>query len=293
MPPLWIDLHTHSTASDGTDSPAALARKAAQCGLRAFALTDHDTIAGLDAAEEAAKEHGVQCIRGCELAAAWQGRELHFVGYYLPRNNPELTAALEVSRGGRALRNQHIVDKLCALGMELTLAEVEALAGDGVVGRPHIAMALHAKGYVASIHDAFDKFLGIKGRAYVPRPLLSPEECIGLLCRAGATVTWAHPFLQAHTERQAFENMLALFVECGLGAIEAYHTTHNTAHIRTCLRLAKRHDLLLTGGSDYHGVRKPGVALGYAGASVRVPFTLLEAMETRRSQQGLWTLNTP
>lgn len=290
MPPLWIDLHTHSTASDGTDSPAELARKAAQCGLRAFALTDHDTTAGLAAAAEAAKEHGVQFIGGCELAAAWQGRELHFVGYYVPQENPELMAALEVSRTGREQRNKHIVENLRTLGMELTLAEVEALAGDGVVGRPHIAMVLCARGYVASIPEAFEKFLGIKGRAYVPRPLLSPEECIGLLRRAGATVTWAHPFLQAHTERQVFENMLATFVECGLDAIEAYHTTHNAAHTRNCLRLAKRHELLLTGGSDYHGVRKPGVALGYAGAQVRVPFTLLEAMEARRREQGLWTL---
>ena len=192
----FIDLHTHSQASDGTDSPGQLVRNAHAQGLAAVAVTDHDTVSGLDEAEAAARELGLEFVRGCELSTSTELGEMHVLGLWLPRDLAPLQDRLKYLRGKRSERNIRIVEKLQGLGVEITLDEVLHEARGESVGRPHIAAVLVRKGYVKDVSEAFREYLGYYGRAYLPKEVLQPEEAVGVLSSLGATVCLAHPMLQ-------------------------------------------------------------------------------------------------
>ena len=287
-----IDLHMHSKASDGTDSPAELAGRAAAAGLAAFALTDHDTLAGVDEAGEQARRLGIEFVPGIEIAVADPCGELHILGLFMPPPSTAMRAALDGFRRNRRERNLAILDRLAQLGMALDLEEVRALSRTGAkaLGRPHIALALREKGCVHTIKEAFERYLGYGAAAYVPRRLLGPEEGIGLLAREGAIVALAHPCLEDSMTPERLDNLLAAFKGYGLNALEAYHSAHDHKQTRLCVELAARHGLLLTGGSDYHGANKPGIAPGRGAGSLRVPYLLLEKMraaaEERKKLRG-------
>lgn len=274
----FIDLHTHSTASDGSDSPAAIVRKAASSKLSAIALTDHDTLDGLDEAQKEAERLGLAFVRGVELAVKDEFGELHILGLWVPKAAPALENALSRLRRGRAERNQAILDKLCALGMPVAMEEVLAVSGGVAVGRPHIAKVLAAKGYVDSYQEAFDRYIGWKAQAYVPRDVLGPQEGIGLLRETGAHVVLAHPCLKADMTAERLDAVLTAFKEYGITALEAYHSAHGPKETRLCVELAAKHGLLLSGGSDYHGRGKRDVLLGRAGEGVRVPWWVYERL---------------
>lgn len=285
----YIDMHTHSLASDGSDCPAALVRKAADLGLAAVALTDHDTMAGLDEAQEEAARMGIDFIRGIEIAVQDDYGELHLVGLWMPKNpSGRMREALAVMQRNRRDRNQAMLDVLAGLGMPMTMEEVRERSGGVAVGRPHIALTMRDKGYVTNRREAFDLYIGWGATAFVPRSLCSPAEGISLLREEGATVAVAHPCLSGLMTPERLDDTLSDFRALGLTAIEAYHSAHDPKQVRLCVDMAARHKLLLTGGSDYHGVNKEGIFLGTGTGGLRVPLLLLEKMRDYRKEKGLW-----
>ena len=282
-----IDLHTHSLASDGSESPVALVRKAAAKGLTAIALTDHDTLAGLEEAEDEATRAGIEFIRGIELAVQDEFGELHLLGLFMPPLSEHMHAAMEVLQRNRLARNQAMLDVLAAMGMPMTMDEVREHSGKVAIGRPHIALAMLSKGYVPSRKEAFERYIGWKGTAFIPRVLLSPAEGVRLLREQGATVALAHPCLSRNMTASRLDAILAEFRGYGLEAVEAYHSAHDPDQTRLCVKLADKHGLLLTGGSDYHGSNKDGVALGTGSGRLRVPYEVLEKLREYRRSMGL------
>ena len=195
MPVRFVDLHTHTTASDGTDSPAEVVRKAARLGLAAVAITDHDTLSGLDEAEAAGEKYDIEVIRGCELSTQGEYGEVHLLGLWIPRECGPLQRELSRLRECRGTRNRRMLDKLHELGVDISLDAVLAQAGGESVGRPHIARAMLAAGYVSSIAEAFARYLAEGAAAYVPREIPGIVDGVRLLAEAGALVSLAHPRL--------------------------------------------------------------------------------------------------
>ena len=280
-----IDLHTHSTASDGTDSPAALVSRANSLGLGAIALTDHDTLCGLEEAESGARQAGIRFIRGCEISTRSDGREHHILGLWVPHKADALEAWLGAVRRRRNERNAEMVARLRALGFAITLEEVRSRA-IGSVGRPHMAAVLVEKGYAPDVGAAFRDFLGAGGKAYVPKAVPPPEEAVRMLTDAGATAVLAHPFLGAPSA-DAVEALARRLAAHGLDAIEAWHPSHSEADTRQCVELARKLGLGLSGGSDYHGTNKPGIQPGTGYGDLRVRGEVLDALLHRREARGL------
>lgn len=285
----FVDLHTHTHASDGSDSPTALVRAAAARKLRAVAITDHDTLSGLAEAAEEGQALGVEVVRGCELSTASPYGEVHVLGLWLPSEKSkiaELEVVLENLRKHRKSRNLVIVKKLCSLGMNVSYDEVLHVAGGDTVGRPHIATVLVNKGYVSTIREAFRSILGQGGTAYAPRKILGLGESVRLLAGLEATVCLAHPRLVRCPDNW-LESTVQELKKDGLTALEAYHSEHSDADQRYCVDLAARMGLDLSGGSDYHGTVKPDIALGSGRGSLRVPAFVLDKLKASRRQRGL------
>lgn len=280
-----VDLHLHSTASDGTDTPAELVRKAKVLGLSAIALTDHDTLRGLPEARAAARELGLELVPGCELSTATPFGEMHLLAFW-PEETPESTAALEGQVRNRTRRNLKIIARLAELGINITEDELTTEAGGKIIGRPHIAAALLRRGVVRTRLEAFSRFLGKDGAAYVPRELLTPLEGLALLRSLGAVTAVAHPLL-LRAPLNWLGQCLDELTEAGLDALEAYHSEHNAAQVRRLVDLAAARGLLLCGGSDYHGQNKPDVALGSGRGGLRVPACLLDKLKERRAHRSL------
>ncbi|MFE9134177.1 PHP domain-containing protein [Streptomyces sp. NPDC007355] len=250
-----IDLHTHSTASDGTDSPADLVRNAAAAGLDVVALTDHDTTRGHAEAIEALPE-GLTLVTGAELSCRVDGIGLHMLAYLFDPGEPELLAERELVRDDRVPRARAMVDKLRELGVPVTWEQVARIAGDGSVGRPHVAEALVELGVVPDVSGAFTpEWLADGGRAYVGKHELDPVEAIRLVKAAGGVTVFAHP-LAVKRGQVLPEASIARLAEAGLDGIEVDHMDHDEATRARLRGLAKELGLLTTGSSDYHGSRK-------------------------------------
>ncbi len=275
-----IDLHVHSTFSDGSLTPAELAAEAAAAGLTALAVTDHDTMGGVPELVEAARGTGVRPIPGVELSVAHEHGPLHMLGYFMEPGDG-LNSALERIQRGREERNLAIVDRLVALGAPVTWEEVLAIAGGDLVGRPHFAMALVARGHVATKDDAFARFLTRGRPAYVERFRYSAAEAIGILRRAGGVAVLAHPGL-LRCEGRHLRELIAELAAAGLGGIEVWHSRHTAVASRRLARLAARHGLVATGGSDYHGSMSPGIRIGRGFGSLAVPDDVVDALLARR-----------
>ncbi len=278
----FIDLHTHTTASDGTASPAELVAMAASKGLAAVAVTDHDTLAGLPEARAAGAKHGVEVIAGVELSVADERGSIHLVGLFLPDAPGPLAERLEWLRTRRHDRNKRILEKLATLGVPLQYESVTALA-QGAVGRPHIAQALLAMGAVTSFKEAFTRFLGAYGKAYVPKDKLSLPEAIELLHAEGGLAVLAHPYLLG-LSGPALAETVARYRDAGLDAIEAFYTEHSQYQTLEYLALARKLGLAVSGGSDYHGLAKPGVELGRGRGSLRIDIAVLDVLRARRER---------
>ena len=275
-----IDLHTHSRASDGSDTPAELMGKAADAGLRAVALTDHDTVEGLAEASAAAAA-GIRLVRGCELSCEVDRGTMHLVVLFLEGDDGPLQSRLGALRAGRDVRNVQIVDVLRGQGLDLSIEEVLAEAGSGSVGRPHFAAVLMRKGYVASINEAFERWLA-KGRpAYMERERLEAVDAIELAHGSGAVTVLAHP---QSLDRQGgdLDAFVAELTRAGLDGIEVEYGRYLPEERAALLELAQRHGLSPSGGSDYHGSYKPDLALGVGRGDLRVPAEWLDALEARR-----------
>jgi predicted metal-dependent phosphoesterase TrpH len=277
-----VDLHSHSTASDGSDSPATLVRRAAEAGLTTLALTDHDTLDGIDDARAAADREGVELISGTELSLEWAAGGMHLVVLWLDPGPGPLQDRLEELREGRDGRNERIVERLNGMGIDIELAEVLEEAGEGTVGRPHIAEVMRRNGFVPDIKTAFDDFLAKGAPAYVDRPRLEPEEGIGLARRSGAVPILAHPHTLGVDGPAELDALLERLVDAGLVGIECLYGTYDTEERTSLLARASRHGLLPSGGSDYHGIYKPDIALGTGKVGLRVPLSILDDLAAAR-----------
>ena len=297
----FCDLHTHSTASDGTDTPAALAHRAAQLGLSALALTDHDTTAGLVECEAACDELGIAFVPGIEVSAdpgpvaisgAGDGRDdpdarrgtLHLLGLFVRHDDSRLRAVHERMRLARDERNPAIVQKLKTLGIDIEYEQVLAHAreqGTAIIGRPHIAHVLIANGHARSVREAFERYLGRGGGAYVRRDRLDPADAIDAIHHAGGLAIVAHPVQLGIRDF----GRLAVFMDqlkgLGLDGIETRHSDHTPEQIERFERLARKLGLLTSGGSDYHGRRK-AIELGSRG----VPFEVYERLAAAARGRG-------
>lgn len=281
-----IDLHTHSSYSDGTDAPADLVRAAKKAHVHALALTDHDNAFGVPEFLEACAAEGLPGIGGIEISAEVDDGTLHLLGLGIDPRNEGLADALQRVLDGRDERNRRILAKLQELGLNLTWEEVEELAGEDVVGRPHFARAMIARGWCATVPEAFERYLEKGAPAYVDRYRLQPEECIRLIRDAGGVPVVAHP--TTWTEDIAeLRKRLAGLASAGLGGLEAYHPSHSPETTLELLRMAKQLGLHVSGGSDYHGGDvKPGIHLGTGDGSLLVPDKLLAPLLSEMNPAG-------
>jgi len=245
-----VDLHLHSTASDGRFSPEAIVRKAAELGLSVIALADHDSVDGIVPALEAAKKFPqLKMIPAVEVSTDVPSGEVHVLGYFIDYTSQELAGALAKFCNSRERRAQGMVVKLADLGIHIDWQRVREIAGNGSIARPHVALAMLEKGYITSIREAFDKYIARDGPAYVEREKLTPVEAVALVVRTDGLPVMAHPLTVADPEAMIIELKAA-----GLVGIEAYYAGYTIDEISRLASLADRHGLIATGGSDYHGL---------------------------------------
>jgi predicted metal-dependent phosphoesterase TrpH len=274
--PIYIDLHVHTTASDGSMTPAEIVRYAYEKGLAAVAITDHDTMDGVEQALEEGRKLGFEVIAGVEISVDFMP-EMHLLGYFLDGHYEPILNTLQDLREKREYRNPRIVSKLNDLGIEISMSEVDKKAGGSIISRAHIARVLVEKGYVADMEEAFDKYLAFGRKAYVKKEKLAPDEGIAAIIRSGGIPVLAHPIYLDMTMAQ-LDNLLGELAEAGLKGIEAYYTDNTASQTEELLQLAKRHSLVATGGSDFHGSFKPEIELGSGRGLLRVPYSVLEQL---------------
>lgn len=265
-----VDLHVHSTASDGVLTPSEVVRLAAERGLDVIALTDHDTLNGVAEAQRAAADTELEVIAGVEISSEGEWGDLHILGYYVSLESGPLQEMMQAMQNARLGRARKMVERLGELGMPLEWEDVRALAGGESVGRPHVARALLKRGYVVTLQDAFDRFLANGGPAYVPRLKLTPAEVIHAIIEAGGVASLAHPGYYW----TALE-LLPEFVGYGLRGVEVHYPNHSPDEIKALLRLCRKHGLIATGGTDFHG---PGFEEGAPLGSVYVPPECVEQL---------------
>lgn len=276
-----IDLHVHSTFSDGSLTPEDLIHEAARVGLSAIALTDHDTTAGVPRLTAAAAATSVRPIAGVEISADVKSGTMHMLGYMVDPVDQTLMERLKWLREGREVRNAEILGKLNNLGFGLTWEEVAAFAGEDVVGRPHFAQALLARNLVKDKNEAFDKYLGKGKPAYADRRRMTPENSIQLIRGAGGIPVLAHPFT-LNLSAEALKKLVAQLRDWGLGGIEVFYSEHTPQMVSQYLNLARELDLVTTGGSDFHGAMNPDIKLGSGFGSLHVPDEIVEQLDRRR-----------
>lgn len=278
-----LDLHLHTTHSDGSCTPTEVVGLAHQANVTALAITDHDITSGISEAIAVGEQYGIEIIPGVEISSIMGNSELHILGYFLDWENSLLNERFKSLRDSRHRRNPQIVDRLQNLGIDITYDEVRALAGSDSVGRPHIARALMDKGVVTSAKEAFDRFLGDGKPAYVPRELPSPTEAIQWIKAARGLAVLAHPTWVKLTDQTLAELILQLKAN-GLDGVEVYYSTHAARQTREYLSLAQQLGLLVTGGSDFHGLTKPDIEVGIGKGSLHIPTTLLPKMKEKAAQ---------
>ena len=273
-----IDLHLHTTHSDGSLSPAEVLRLAHKAGVTALAITDHDIVSGIPEALVVGAELGIEIISGVEISSRVGNSELHILGYCIRWQDPELIERLAALRESRHRRNPQIIEHLRSLGLEVTYEEVRTLAGTDAIGRPHIARLLMNKHYATSAKDAFDRYLAEGRPAYVARELPVPADAIGWIRAAGGVAVLAHPNW-ANVSGEGLNSLLTTLKADGLSGIEVHYSTHTKRQTKDYLDLAKRLDLLVTGGSDFHGITKPDIEVGTGRGDLKVPGRLLDPLK--------------
>lgn len=277
--PDWIDLHVHTLASDGSDTPADVVRMAAELGLRAVAVTDHDTFAGLPEAIEAGARYGVEVVPGVELSTIYDGVEVHVLGYYMDAGHPRLRAMMARATAERNARNETMVQRLHDAGYPITMDALHAeFPGQTMLGRPHISEYLMRRGYVASVQDGMKNLLGRGKPFYVARYNIPLEESVETLRAAGGLPVVAHLFKYRYTPEQ-LTAMVDAAAAAGAVGLEAMYTNYTPEQEQAVRVLAAERGLLCTGGTDYHGARKPDIALGRGFGNLRVPYALLEGLK--------------
>jgi predicted metal-dependent phosphoesterase TrpH len=277
----YVDLHCHSTASDGTLAPAEVVRLAYESGLSSLALTDHDTAAGTGEAASAARSLGLDFIPGIEISCEYpHPGTMHLLGYGIDPDSAVLKDLTARLIAGRDNRNPKIVARLNELGVPITMEEVKNEAGGTVIGRPHVAAVLVRKGYAGSIKHAFDKFLGTTGLAYFDKERLTPRQALELVRQSGGLPVLAHPCQLRTTNDAELDRVVKDLVDLGLAGMEVIHSDHEASMVERYGKLAEKYDLLKTGGSDFHGGNKQDIRLGLANGR-RIPRAWFDALRAR------------
>ncbi len=278
-----IDLHIHSTASDGTFSPEHILAQAVDSHIAAIAITDHDTISGSKEAIRIGPPPEVKFLTGVEIsvnppASFPCSGSFHILGYAIDLEHPALNQMLEELQQARKNRNPRILQTLKELGMPLAMDDVMAETGKGQMGRPHIAQAMVARGYVASINEAFDTYLGKGKPAYVDKYRMECDQAIALICNAGGIPVLAHPGLVEPTTDLPFDHLIQILKSMGLKGIEVYYPEHTPESVAEYAAMADQYNLLMTGGTDFHGSLKPDLKMGYGKGDFFVPYALYDKL---------------
>jgi len=282
----FIDLHVHSNASDGTLTPAGVVELAAQKGLSAIALTDHDTIEGIPEALEAAKSLPLEVIPGIELSCVYLGEEIHILGLYVDLADKNFLTETDTLKDIRMKRNTEMIHRFQNAGIDITLLEVQAGNPDTVITRAHFARVLLEKGYVTNMDQAFKKYLSYSG-PYCPRKeKITPEHAMKILRDCKASPVLAHPY-QYHLGDKKTEELVSYLKEMGLHGLEVYHSSNNQYESGKLKKLAKKYQLFPTGGSDFHGTNKPDIDLGTGRGGLRISALLLDDIKRIRQEKGL------
>lgn len=274
-----IDLHIHSTFSDGSMSPTELVQYAHRQGLSAIAITDHDTIEGIEEAMHVGNQLGVEVVSGLELSIKHGDSAVHLLGYLFKPSDNELLLALRRLQTARLERNKVILANLNRLGVDIDMQELDKISCHGQSGRPHIAQILIQKGVVKNMDEAFDRYLARGGMAYAPRAVLQADAAIEMIKNAGGLAILAHP-QQLEKSGKDVNAVIGKLRTAGLDGVEVYYPTHSRQFKKKLLVIAKKLDLLITGGSDYHGTIRPGTTLA-GGRNCSVPRNVLEEMKRR------------
>ncbi|MEJ2657810.1 MAG: PHP domain-containing protein [Desulfobacterales bacterium] len=278
-----IDLHIHSTASDGTFSPSEILTLAQDLNIAAISITDHDTLEGSKSALALGIPPSVKFLTGVEISAdppdsISLAGSFHILGYAVDVDHPGLNHTLSKLKDSRKNRNPRILRLLSALGIEITFDELRDLAEENQLGRPHIARLMVKKGYVSSIDAAFDQYLGNGKPAYVDRFRFGCEETIQIILNAGGIPVLAHPMLLGIRQNEMFEDLIAMLTDMGMKGMEVYYPEHTSDLTAYYTRIARRHDLLITGGTDFHGDIKPEIQMGSGKGDLYVPYELYEML---------------
>ena len=274
-----IDLHMHSTCSDGTLTPEELVAAALDLGLEAAALTDHDTVSGVERFLLAASGTSLHAVPGVELASMLFNKDIHIVGLFIDSECPSLLSALEQMRLWREERNAEMVERIRSKGYEITMDEVLAEAGGESVGRPHMASVLLKKGYFLDMQSVFGRLIGRNGSCYVLRKYYPVDACIRLIHEAGGLAIWAHPLHAAHGARAALRKIGSRLISYGLDGLECYYSMFAEQQQTDALEFARARSLLISGGSDFHGASHPQVKMGTGiDNNLAIPFEIYERL---------------
>ena len=276
-----IDLHVHSTESDGTLTPEELVAEAKKAGLSAFALTDHDTCQGVGKAMSPAASAGIELIPGIELSTDYHGKEVHIVGLYIDIENEQLLKKTTEYRKCRSERNALMVEALRKEGLSITMEEMVAENPDCVITRANIARFLYEHGQIKSVREAFDRYIGDHCKCYVGRLKVSSSDAVRLIKAAGGIAILAHPLLYGLSSTH-LQKLIEELKEAGLDGLEAIYSTYTTGEEQQMKRLARENGLFISGGSDFHGSNKPDIALGRGRGHLYIPYSVLTDIKNHR-----------
>jgi len=275
----FTDLHTHSTASDGTKTPSELVCIAKEAGLKSIALTDHDTIDGLAEFNEAGAKYGIETISGIEFAAAYKNTELHIVGLFIDKKNENLVNSMKYIVDEREERNKKMLHVLNMLGINICIEDLEKNAGGKIITRAHYANILTEKGYVQNNAEAFNKYIGSGKPGYVKRETLSPKYCIEIIRSSGGIPVLAHATLYGFNYLDIF-NIVGELVRYGLMGLETMYSTYTGKQAYEMLKICEYYNLLESGGSDFHGDNKPDIKIGKGKGNLEIPQEFAEKMKS-------------
>ncbi len=278
-----VDLHVHSNKSDGSLSPSDLVLEAKKKGLTAFALTDHDTVDGIEEAMKAAAGSGVAVIPGIELSTEYEGKDIHIVGLFIDKEQPAFRDKIQEFVDSRILRNQKMCLKLTEAGCPLTYEELVEEFPGSVITRAHYAQILLKKGYTRSLKEAFERYIGDRGPCFIPREKITPEDGVKLILSAKGIPVLAHPLLYG-MGKERLQILIDRLKDAGLEAIEAVYCTNSPSEEAQMRELAKKNGLLISGGSDFHGSAKPGLEMGTGYGKLYVSEEILDELAKRKEE---------
>lgn len=274
----YIDLHVHSTASDGTCTPSELVQLAKKQDLYAFALTDHDTVSGIEEAIQASKQTDIKVIPGIEMSAVYHGQDIHILGYGIAYKDEMFLKKIQEYQNARINRNEKMITLLQDYGFDIDTTQLYAMFPNAVLTRAHFAKYLYEKGYIKSTKEAFDKYIGSGCPCYLPKKEVELKEALNCILQAKGYPVLAHPMLY-HMDEKALDQLISNLAQLGLKGIEAIYSTNNSYDELLTRKLAKKYSLFITGGSDFHGSNKPHIQLGIGKGNLKIPYELLENLK--------------